>query len=135
MSNGALLDQMRVDNRSILGEGGFQTPLTITTRGNITPEVTAIIDGTITLHNTQIDPETGTYASIRTAHCVFNTQELIDAGFPVYGNGKIENEPDMKNSKISFVDATGKTHYFKAAEPRPSHTFGCISVILSGAKA
>ena len=129
---GALLEQMRDDNKAILDQGGFETTLSITTRAGIDPETTVEISGTITLHNTNIDPETGVFASIRTAHCVFNLQSLIDADFPVY-IGKIENEPDIKDSKISFVAADGKTHNFKAVEVRPSHTFGCISVILGGA--
>ena len=131
MVDGALLSQMRIDNQNILNSGGFQTDITFISRN---ASKISVISGTATLHNTQLDPETGTFVNIRTAHIVVNQNDLISDGFPVY-SGKLANEIYLKDVKISFFDANGILHEFVATDVRPSYTFGCISIMLGKTNA
>ena len=124
---GALFNQVRRDNQKFIETGGYETDVTITSKNKT---VTIIAPGSVTLHNTQIDPDTGGYANVKQAHLLINTQTLIDAGFPVYTSTKRPNDPILKKALIEFADANGKVHKMIADDVRPSNTFGCITILL-----
>ena len=124
---GALLDIMRADNKFILDQGGFQTDLTITSKDGLT---TIVVFATVTLHHTQIDPDTGLYANVKNGHFVLNTETLEELGFPVFASTKRPNDPYLKDARVEFLDASGKLQKMICNDVRPSNTFGCISVLL-----
>jgi len=127
MANGALLNMARADNKFILDQGGFQTDLTITNAKNT---FTTTIYASVTLHHTQLDPDTGLFVNAKNGHFVLNTQTLEELGFPVFSSTQRPEDPYLKDAVVDFVDASGKDHKMKCIDVRPSQTFGCVSVIL-----
>jgi hypothetical protein len=126
--SGNLLNQAREINNTIINSGGFESEISFEAKTE--NKETALIMGTIRLHSTSIDPETGVEITGRTASVLVSISDLLDESYPIYRDSKNPNEIVMKDDSCTFLDASGNSHVFECAEVRPSHTFGCITIIL-----
>ena len=129
---GILLAEAREMNRAILNTGGFESDITLTAKTDLAE--TATVKGTIRLHSTVLDPETGIETVGRAASVLFSIADLADAGYPLYRDAKKPTDIVLKNDIVEFLDASGNSRKFEAAEVRPSHTFGCVTLILKDRK-
>lgn len=127
MANGALLNIARQQHKFFLDQGGFQTDLTITSKDGGT---TVTVFATVTLHNTQFDPDSGLSVNAKQGHCFFNIQTLEDLGFTVFGSTKNPEKVYLKGATVEFVDGNGKTQKMICDDVRPSETFGSVSIIF-----
>lgn len=129
---GTLLAEARAYNVAILTTGGFESDITLTAK--TANKETATVQGTIRLHSTVIDPETGIETVGRASSVLFSISSLVDAGYPIYRDAKKPTDIVLKDDTVEFLDASGNMRKFEASEVRPSHTFGCVTLILRDRK-
>jgi hypothetical protein len=127
---GVLLTQIRNDVKNIITAGGFETDIELVSADN---SVTIETTGIATLHNSQIDPETGSFVNQRTGHIVIDTKDLVEKGFPLYV-GKDTKEPYLKNVKVTWTDAQSIERVMYCDDVRPSHSFGTLTIMLKDTK-
>lgn len=124
------MSQIREDVRNIITAGGFETDIELVSADNVTTIETT---GIATLHNSQADPETGSFVNQRTGHIVIDTKDLIEKGFPLY-IGKDTKEPYLKDVKTTWTDAQGVVRVMYCDDIRPSHSFGTLTIMLKDSK-
>jgi hypothetical protein len=88
----------------------------------------ASVTGFSSLHNLQIDPETGNPVDSRNAHVSVSEAAILE-GNPDYPT-RINDEPYLKDHLVRFSDASGKEHEFIIDRNFVNETFNVIVCIL-----
>jgi hypothetical protein len=121
--SGKLFNQLSIDSKMIIQEGGFNNTATISRAGD---SYTA--EALTPAHHTRIDSDGFVEISGEKASVTFHTDDMITAGFCTAA--QLQN---LKGAIVTFTDANMNTRSYYVQESRPDYVFSLVVLFLGKA--
>jgi hypothetical protein len=120
----SLFDIIKRDAKFIVNSGGYQIPITFTTKDK---SKTVTINGWAVKVVNFFDTD-GNQVNTKKVQCTIDELALINKGYPVRSNKKGIEEVDLIDHYVDFADSTGVIKNYKVRENLPDENLGLITL-------